>query len=225
MMYQGRVGVIGNYDGSFFTGFVLSSRSEPDRRLELDRERNRIWVAPGEKLQNKIQKEPYTAIENLYPCLIGFFDNRGNPVSGSFNGRMNNRLEAMMKIGETAESSLRQILSVFPPIKNDPRIGSVAYLDGNEPSCYFGVYDRTEPPYLSVQKVEVERGHALYIALTSCRDINEIKLGKVANPDELARKLFENILPIPPEYGCGAGVCIIDNSAPSGFEVGVYNKG
>ena len=224
MTYQGRFGVIGNYDGKLFTGFILSSRSEPDRRLELDRKRNRIWVAPGEELQKKIQEEPYTAIENLYPCLIGFVDKRGNPVSTSFNGRMNNRVEAMMKKGETAESSLRQILPVFPPIENDPRIGAVAYLDGDKASCYFGVYDIAEDTYLLVRKVEVDPGHALYIALTSCRDTNEIKLGKAADADEIAQQLFEDILSIPPEYGCGAGVCIIDSSAPSGFELGVYNK-
>ena len=222
MTYIARAPVIGNYEGTMFAGFILSSQSEPDRKLELDKERNRIWVTPGEELQRKIEDKPYTATENLYACLIGFHDSLGNPVSVAFNGRMSNRIEATMKrMGDSAESSLIKTLSDFPPKENDPYIGAVIAMDNNRPSCYFGVHDRNDKPYFLIQGVEVETNKALYIALTSCRDIKELTLDKVNDNNELAQQLFENILGIPPKYGCGAGVCMIKNNA---FDLGVYNK-
>ncbi len=48
MAYIGRAAVAGRYDSRAFVGFVLASKSEPDRKLVIDNERNRVWVVPGE---------------------------------------------------------------------------------------------------------------------------------------------------------------------------------
>src|SRR3972149_7420916 len=111
---------------------------------------------------------------------------------------MSNRVEAMMKIGETAESTLRQILSVFPPISNDPGIDSVVYLDRGIPVFYFGVSDRTDKPYSLIQGIEVKPDHANYVTSTSCRQVQEISLDRVSNPNELAHQLFDKILGTEP---------------------------
>lgn len=220
MVYKGRVSIVGMYEGKPFAGFILSSRSEPDRSLRI--EENKVWVVPGVSLKEKIAERPFEAVDDLYACLIGFYDVKGNPAAVSFNGRMSNRVRAMMQIGNTAESSLRQLLPVFPPIPGDPRIGAVISIDETgKPSFHFGVYDRTHGPYLAVQEIKPDSSSASYISIDDCKIISEISLDRAVNLDELSLHLFDKILGVPAEFGCGAAVCMIDGKD---FRFGLYNQ-
>jgi len=224
MAYQGRVGVAGNYDGKPFVGFVLASRSEPDRKLAVDKEKNRVWVAPGKDVTAKLEEGDFTAVDNLYACLIGFYDKGNKPTAVSFNGRMGNCVERMMRAGEPARLAMAQILPVFVPQENDPRIGVVAHFYGEsgQPLFCWGVYDRADESstYLSVEETQIGANKALYVPLTSCRDFGKLDLDIGSSLDELSQQLFEKILGAPPEFGCGAAVCMIDGN---GFMFGVYN--
>ena len=222
MVYKGRVVVVGMYENRPFAGFILSSRTEPDRTLSIEEEKRKVWVSPGESLREKISERPFESVDDLYACLIGFYDTKKNPTVTSFNGRMSNRVKAMMEAGESAEASLRQILPVFPPIPRDPRIGAVLSMgDSGKPYFYFGVYDRTAEPYLAVQQVTTSPNSARYISLDDFSNIPEIKLAGSRNLDELSRQIFDKILGTPDEFGCGSAVCMIDGKE---FKFGVYKK-
>ncbi|MDP2750313.1 MAG: IMP cyclohydrolase [Nanoarchaeota archaeon] len=221
MAYKGRVGILGNYEGNPFVGFILASKSDADRYLLVDEEKNTVWTAPGKKLKQEINERPYEAVDNLYACLVGFHDKNDNPVAVSFNGRMSKRVKGMVNAGESIESSLRQILSVFVPDPRDPRIGAIASFNGAEKVFNFGVYDRTERPYLEVQQVDVNQNQAAYRTLTECKKIKTLALKKADTLDELSKQLFDEILGIPAESGCGAAVCMIDGNE---FRFGAYNQ-
>lgn len=226
MAYQGRVGVAGNYDGKPFVGFVLASRSEPDRKLVVDEKRKRVWVAPGEDVTTKLKEGDFTAIDNLYACLIGFYDHLGKAAAVSFNGRMSNRAEAMIGAGYDLEKAMGGILHVFIPNPGDPRIGVIAYFEeGAEPAkpkfCW-GVHDRTNPelPYFSVSTAETGENQASYTALASPDHAHDLNLEKGMSLNRLSQFLFDNILGPEPEFGCGAAVCMIDGNE---FRFGVHN--
>lgn len=221
MTYQGRVGIVGNYDGKPFAGFILSSTSDSDRYLAVDKDRNSVWTAPEEKHKQRFQEKPYEVGKNLYPCLVGFHDSNNSPVAVSFNGSMSKRVKSMVQTGESIESSLRQVLSVFVPYPRDPRIGTIVNFDGSNPVFTFGVYDRTDKPYLAVQQVDVNPNQVSYVTLTDCKNIQTLDLKKIDNLDELSKQLFDEILGIPAEFGCGAAVCMIDGNE---FQFGVYNQ-
>ena len=227
MAYMGRVVVAGNYSGMPFVGFVLASRSEPDRKLVPDEERKRVWVAPGEDVTAKLKKGDLTAVDNLYACLIGCYDASGRAAAVSFNGRMSNRAEAMVTAGYDTMDSMRKILEVFVPQPGDPRIGVVAHIDDAaspmEPVFCWGVHDRpaSGDNHISVEYNPVRCGEALYVALASCRDTFELDLDTGCNLDGLSQQLFDKILGTKPEFGCGAAVCML--TPHNSFEFGIHN--
>lgn len=224
MAYIGRAAVAGRYDSRAFVGFVLASKSEPDRKLVIDKERNRVWVAPGEDVTAKLKAGDFTAVDNLYACLIGFYDSEKRPAAVAFNGRMSNRAEAMVAAGYDVQKSMMGILHVFAPNSGDPRIGVIAYLEegaGPHKFCW-GVHDRANPelPYFSVSTAETDDNQASYTALASPDHAQSLDLKKGMSLDELARHIFYEILGTKPEFGCGAAVCLIDGNE---FRFGVHN--
>jgi hypothetical protein len=224
MAYMGRAAVAGRYDSRAFVGFVLASKSEPDRKLDIDKERNRVWVAPGGDVTAKLKARNFTAIDNLYACLIGFYDSKKRPAAVAFNGRMSNRAEAMVAAGYGVQKSMRGILHVFAPNPGDPRIGVIAYLEEGAESHKFcwGVHDMASQglPYFSVSTAETDDNQASYTALASPDQSHMLELEKGMSLDELSQFLFERILGNPPEFGCGAAVCLIDGNE---FRFGVHN--
>jgi len=220
MVYQRRGCVVGIYGDSPLTGFVLSSRSIPDRSLEVDEKKRRAWVAPGEELKRLIREKPYEAVHDLYACLIGFEDYEGMPASVAFNGRMSNRVEPMMQRGEPAGSALMKILEVFPAIRDeDPRIGAVLDMSATRnPYFHFATHHFLDK-HPTVQQVWVNPNQAIYITQADFRNVQETGLDRGCTPNELAQQLFDKILGSPPEHGCGAAVCMIEGDD---FRFGVY---
>jgi len=224
MTYRARSVVLGNLSGCPFTGYVLASRTEPDRSLLLDREASRVWVAPGENLRRRLVEQPFRASTDLYPCLIGFPDRDGNPAAVAFNGRMSQRIEDMMRMrGETPESSMSRVLEVFPPKPDDPRVGAVAVIKGNGlVTFHLGVYDlKPGENYMGVREVNVGDGEAIFVSSADCRAIQTIHLDMCDGPGKLAHQLFDKVLGDPDEAGCGAAVCV---QYYERFDFGVWNK-
>ena len=53
------------------------------------------------------------------------------------------------------------------------------------------------------------------------KNIPQIKLDEIRNLNELSKQLYDKILGIPADFGCGSAVCMLDGTD---FKFGMYNR-
>lgn len=226
-MYTSRIVGIGNYKSKPLVFFTLASQSSPYRELRIDKKKDKINVYPKKGYEeHKTNQNPEI---DRYACIVTA-KNQSHAWIVGFNGHMAKRTSKNIEDGLNPFMALDSTLFEFRGLKNDARIGAVAYCplkkdSKNQDSYWLGINDTERKEkriagYPNERHITLEN-KLLFVYDKDTRIESSFDLKKEGlSAKELARYIHENIIGQEIYFGLATGVALLEEN---GFSLGVYN--
>jgi IMP cyclohydrolase len=216
---------VGKFESMPLVFFTLASKSLPYRELRINEKAEKIQVFPKRGYENHPTNQNPEI--DCYSCIVtGRNQTRGYMVS--FNGHMAKRTGYNLIDGMNPLMALDLTLLDFRGLKNDSRIGAIAYfsLQKKEESFWLGISD-TDRNEKRIAGYPNNRHRDLENKLLFAydRDTELEKSFKMdireSNPNKIAEYIHKNVIGKEIIFGLGTGVALFDGK---NFQLGVYNS-
>ena len=197
-----------------------------NREIKINSKKRRMNVFEKKGFENHpTNKDP--EVDN-YACITLGRDSSDNCWAVSFNGHMCKRTNYNLLDGMNPFMALDLTLLEFRGLKNDARIGSIAYSSPREGNTFWlGMTDIEKPekriygyPNKKIQDLE-NKLIFIYDKRTSLESTFNFKEKGIKDPSRLAEHIHENIIGKEIIFGLATGIALKNSGE---FELGVYNN-
>ncbi len=228
------VGKTGEYP---FVGFILSSKTHPDRRMEARAygDKTKVYVLPqiGHEKDNvdypEVDNYACISAEKISPiiesqkcitnaCEESFLRRLQKSVIVGFNGHMCKRCMANIRDGMRPEIAMDSTLFEFRGVPGDARVGGIVYRDGEREFGILGIND-SDRLEKRIKAYQLENNLGVYTCIKNTNLDNFVEIPNVTCPEELANYLCSGMI-LGLEKVISSGVTILRGG---NFYTGVCN--